>query len=95
MSARTFADLYKTIVGPKLRRMCKIQGTFVMLADTCFADAIHEITGEACRLGATHLPEKLFQQLLEQIGEWLLLEINLAQRIYDDCSARHHEHILG
>lgn len=72
MSRRTFADMYRSMVAPKLREMCRAQGALVTLSLTGFAEAYWDVMHAAARLGASHLPSDILLELEATITEWLL-----------------------
>ena len=69
---RTFAELFRSIVGPRLREYCRALGADVAWNMRSFSEAHAMAMHYACRFGASHLTEGLRLGLCDQIGSWIL-----------------------
>lgn len=67
-----FVEAFRADAVPKLRGMIKSRGLFVALGLDRFSEAHAEIMHEACRLGATHLPPRELDRLLDWSATALL-----------------------
>lgn len=76
----SFADDFKTMVGPRLNRAIAAQA-FLLAADddASYSDAMSAILDLARRYGASFLPGPLGEVLQEQIASALLKEIVRAE----------------
>ena len=68
----TFAVLFRSIVGPRLREYCRALGADVAWGIRDFGSAHALGMRYALRFGAAHLPQKLYDDLGETIGTWIL-----------------------
>lgn len=61
----TFPAAFRRLVGTRLESMALSRGLFIALEIDTFGEAHAEIMREACRLGASHLPPYLFDDLID------------------------------
>jgi hypothetical protein len=71
VASREFAEHYRAHVAPRLRQACRWQGVRVASGDTTFGAAFAAVALQAVRRGALHLPPHLWNQLQDQLREWL------------------------
>jgi hypothetical protein len=84
-----FVVHYRARAVPRLRRSARFLAILVTTHDREFHWAVAEVQGEAIRLGAKFLPERLYRRLMEQaIPGWLLAGIERVQPEWDAAKAR-------
>lgn len=82
----TFATQYRSVVGPRLRRRCKLAALHIALGEIGFSDAVAAISREAIRLGSTHLPNDVGDKLVPgQIMDWLIDDLSAATAAVDEA----------
>lgn len=72
-----FADAFRELVVPDLRRTCRLQALAVARERCSFTDAWIAVMAQARKRGATHLPTNILMDL----GEWI--EITILETITD------------
>ena len=88
-----FANDFRALIVPRLRRVCLHHGLEVALGLTGFVDAEAAVWGEAWRLGASHLPEEQCLDLEDWVARTLLTAIGEHEtRIAAHRAAMAHVH---
>ena len=76
----SFADTYREIVVPDLRRRCRAQAGSVALDLTSFSEAQSNVIHAAYARGSGNLPNEIQIDLMNWIGSTLLRDIDAAER---------------
>ena len=82
-----FADDFRAIVTPRLRRLIHVQGFFVAAGVATYGEAHMTIYVEAYYLGAGVLPDPVRDDLTDWIASQLLSEIVAAEPVVERYAA--------